>query len=68
MEETDRFKICFVGHSHVGKTSLIKALTTGEFSEDVTPTIEGETTDHTIEVDGKEVGLRLSDTQGAEMS
>ena len=61
-------KICFVGHSSVGKTSIIKTLVEGKFEEAKGPTVSMETTDFEIEANGEKVGLRLCDTQGAEMS
>ena len=64
----NKAKICFVGHSSVGKTSIIKRFVFGDFDKDSTPTQNLETTDKTIKVKGEEVDLWLCDTQGAEMS
>ena len=59
------YKICLVGVSSAGKTSLIRRLVDNEFDQDEKPTLNHTTTDFTIETeDGTMVKLSLADRGG----
>lgn len=45
-------KVCFVGHSSVGKTCLIKRFVEGVFDPDQGATVAFEAIDADVEVDG----------------
>lgn len=66
MTATNNFKICVLGSSGVGKTSIIKSLLGNEFEEEGQPTIGVDFKSHNILVDAETVSLQIWDTAGQE--
>ena len=62
-DQSHKVKICFVGNSSVGKTSIISRFADDNFSSEVEPTVGEKTTDKTIKIDGQYITFRLADTQ-----
>ncbi len=58
------FKVCVVGNGAVGKTSLIKKFTEGEFDGEYIMTLGAQFTRHQTEVDGTPVELIFWDIAG----
>lgn len=59
-------KVCIIGESDVGKTSLSMRYCQGEFSENSTPTIGASFLQHRVEKDGMDISLQIWDTAGQE--
>ncbi|XP_063071557.1 uncharacterized protein LOC134462452 [Engraulis encrasicolus] len=66
LEEAIMFNVVMVGESSVGKTSFVKRLMTGQYSEDHSATIGVDTFIQTLAVDGQLVKLQIWDTAGQE--
>eukprot|EP00826_Nyctotherus_ovalis_P017430 TRINITY_DN15135_c0_g2_i2.p1 TRINITY_DN15135_c0_g2~~TRINITY_DN15135_c0_g2_i2.p1 ORF type:complete len:213 (+),score=30.13 TRINITY_DN15135_c0_g2_i2:125-763(+) len=60
------FKLIMIGDSRVGKTQLISRYIKNDFNMNSTPTFGVEFTHKTIEMEGKQVSIRLWDTIGQE--
>lgn len=59
-------KVCIIGESDVGKTSLSMRYCQGEFSENSTPTIGASFLQHRVSKDGMDISLQIWDTAGQE--
>mmetsp|Transcript_14899 Transcript_14899/g.15614 ORF Transcript_14899/g.15614 Transcript_14899/m.15614 type:complete len:205 (-) Transcript_14899:1562-2176(-) len=59
-------KVCIIGESDVGKTSLSMRYCQGEFSDHSTPTIGASFLQHRVNVDGIDLSLQIWDTAGQE--
>jgi small GTP-binding protein len=60
-------RVIFIGHSGVGKTSIIHRAKFGNFESHTVPTIGAGTTQMNMNVNGKEVEYQLWDTAGQEI-
>ena len=59
-------KVCIIGDTDVGKTSLSMRYCHGEFPENATPTIGASFLQRRVAVDGTEISLQIWDTAGQE--
>lgn len=59
-------KVCIIGESDVGKTSLSMRYCQGEFSENSTPTIGASFLQHRVSKSGMDISLQIWDTAGQE--
>lgn len=59
-------KVCIIGESDVGKTSLSMRYCQGEFSENSTPTIGASFLQHRVSKEGVDLSLQIWDTAGQE--
>mmetsp|Transcript_9907 Transcript_9907/g.16444 ORF Transcript_9907/g.16444 Transcript_9907/m.16444 type:complete len:208 (+) Transcript_9907:91-714(+) len=59
-------KVCIIGESDVGKTSLSMRYCQGEFSENSTPTIGASFLQHRVSKGGMDISLQIWDTAGQE--
>jgi len=59
-------KVCIIGDTDVGKTSLSTRYCVGEFPENSTPTIGASFLQKRLTVDGSEIHLQIWDTAGQE--
>ncbi len=59
-------KVCIIGDTDVGKTSLSTRYCHGEFPENSTPTIGASFLQRRVVVDGVEISLQIWDTAGQE--
>eukprot|EP01038_Epipyxis_sp_PR26KG_P005436 gene5436-7529_t len=59
-------KVCIIGDTDVGKTSLSTRYCHGEFPENSTPTIGASFLQRRVLVDGTEISLQIWDTAGQE--
>ncbi len=59
-------KVCIIGDTDVGKTSLSARYCHGEFSENSTPTIGASFLQKRVIVEGNELNLQIWDTAGQE--
>lgn len=63
----DKFiKVCFIGSSGVGKTSIIRMLSSEEFSQEIPSTVGYDFTFEDINVEGFKVRYQLWDSAGQE--
>ncbi|KAJ5066586.1 ras-related protein rab-5c [Anaeramoeba ignava] len=60
------FKVVLLGHSHVGKTCLVKKLITGEFDPETETTINATYSVYDVEFEKQTVQLQIWDTAGEE--
>ena len=66
MESCLHLKICLIGTSGVGKTSLVTKLLTNDFDERNLPTVGVEFRTQKITIDGKAIALDIWDSAGQE--
>lgn len=59
-------KVCIIGDTDVGKTSLATRYCHGEFPENATPTIGASFLQRRVLVEGTEINLQIWDTAGQE--
>ena len=59
-------KVCIIGDTDVGKTSLSMRYCHGEFPENATPTIGASFLQRRVAVEGTEISLQIWDTAGQE--
>jgi small GTP-binding protein len=59
-------KVCIIGDTDVGKTSLSTRYCHGEFPENSTPTIGASFLQRRVMVDNTEISLQIWDTAGQE--
>lgn len=64
--EEEAYKVCVIGDSTVGKTTLINKYATQKFTEDTMPTIGNSYVPVTVNLGVKNIGLNLWDTAGQE--
>ena len=61
-------KVCVIGDTDVGKTSLSMRYCHGEFPENSTPTIGASFLQKRVIIDGTEISLQIWDTAGINLS
>lgn len=66
IEQKLAFKVCIFGDGGVGKTTLIRRFLTRIFEEDIKMTIGADFSVKKVEVEGKQVTLRIWDFAGEE--
>ena len=66
IEQKLAFKVCVFGDGGVGKTTLIRRFLTKIFEEDIKMTIGADFSIKNLELDGKQVTLRIWDFAGEE--
>ena len=54
-QDIDKLKVCFIGHTYVGKTSIIKRFANNQFTEEIPSTQSLETTDVTAKAGDRQV-------------
>lgn len=64
MEKEYKFKIIIVGDPHVGKTTLVKKYTTGEFQKDYISTLGTQFSNYEETIGGQQVQLLIWDIAG----
>ncbi|MBY8983553.1 MAG: GTP-binding protein [Candidatus Lokiarchaeota archaeon] len=64
IEQKIAFKVCVFGDGGVGKTTLIRRFSTGIFEEDIKMTIGADFSVKNVELDGKNITLRIWDFAG----
>jgi small GTP-binding protein len=60
-------RVVFIGHSHVGKTSILNRLTKNLFKEDEAATVGAQWVLYTSMIHGTDLQIQLWDTAGQEM-
>eukprot|EP01004_Peranema_trichophorum_P008748 NODE_7499_length_771_cov_53.888889_g6888_i0.p1 GENE.NODE_7499_length_771_cov_53.888889_g6888_i0~~NODE_7499_length_771_cov_53.888889_g6888_i0.p1 ORF type:complete len:211 (+),score=24.77 NODE_7499_length_771_cov_53.888889_g6888_i0:79-711(+) len=64
---SDTYKICLLGEGRVGKTSLVRRYTVGEYSDTEQSTVQANMfTKKTVTVDDRKVSIAIWDTAGQE--
>ena len=66
MGDSEEIKLVLVGHQFVGKTCIVRMVTTGLFDEDTISTLGASYSSKTITTNSKEVRLQIWDTAGQE--
>ena len=66
IEQKLAFKVCIFGDGGVGKTTLIKRFLTKIFEEDIKMTIGADFSVKNVEINGKQITLRIWDFAGEE--
>lgn len=66
MSKSLHFKICVLGFSGVGKSSIINKLTTGSFDQSEFSTVGVDFCNHKMDIDGTKITLDIWDSAGQE--
>ena len=65
-EEITKYRVCIIGDTDVGKTSLSTRYCHGEFPENSTPTIGASFLQRRVSLENTEINLQIWDTAGQE--
>jgi len=65
-EEITKYRVCIIGDTDVGKTSLSTRYCHGEFPENSTPTIGASFLQRRVSLENTEINLHICDTAGEE--